>query len=196
MADDSICTIVVSNVPPEAKESELRVFFRFHGDIKEVQYSNAERTSVLIEYTKPDEAESALLFNDTTFHGCVIKVDLFNQSSIPEQVSAPEPEPEPAFEEPATFEEFEIPSVPEEAPVSPAKSPSPAPVVSPVKPSVSRAPHKTLVSEPVAETAFKKAPEADDATLAKLTLLSPFDTANSVLVVVLYFSYLCVGSVF
>ena len=38
-----MCTIQVSNVPAEAKESELRVFFRFHGDIKAVQYDSGDR---------------------------------------------------------------------------------------------------------------------------------------------------------
>jgi len=178
--------ILVSNVPAQAKESDLKVFFRFHGDIKHVEYQNEERTKALIEYTKPDEAESALLFEGTTFHGCLIKVALFDQPHIPAA------EPAPALS-PTSFQEQLSPAF--EVPILERPVPEPQyPQLDPVDRKFEEYHTQEPVSKPKQEVYAE--PEADDQTLTKLTLLSPFDTANSVLVVLVYFSYLCVGSFF
>merc|ERR1711934_1331702 len=200
---EEMCTIQVSNVPAEAKESELRVFFRFHGDIKAVQYDSGDRSTVLIEYTKSDEAESAQLFDNTSFHGSIIKVGLYDKPHIPLGTSlgagepaAPAPSstssfqetPQPVFDpvpaeqlsppEPAVYANpdpsEELPAYTAPAP-APALSPAPAPA--PIKPAAPAAP-------------------VDSKKFDEILKLSPFDTANSVLVVLFYFSYLCIGSVF
>ena len=51
----------------------------------------------LIEYTRADEAEFALLFNNVSFQNSIIKVDMYEHAHIPlsATVSASEPMSEP-----------------------------------------------------------------------------------------------------
>ena len=53
------------------------------------------RSVVLIEYARADEAESALLFNNTSFHNSIIQVDMYEHAHIPISVTASYLQPEP-----------------------------------------------------------------------------------------------------
>eukprot|EP00658_Telonema_sp_P-2_P079491 TRINITY_DN7695_c0_g1_i10.p1 TRINITY_DN7695_c0_g1~~TRINITY_DN7695_c0_g1_i10.p1 ORF type:complete len:194 (+),score=64.45 TRINITY_DN7695_c0_g1_i10:190-771(+) len=192
MAD--LRTIVVSNVSDEAKESELRVFFRFHGDIVNVQYENADRSKVLIEYSNADEATGALLFDNTSFHGNILRVDMYDKPQIPSA-----PDVEPVLETSPVGVEEEEEAEEDEEPQFESPKHGEGEAASLFARSTGSQPSEP-VSSPVTSTAkiSSNGPfdgDADDATVSKITLFSPFDKHNGVLVVLGYLVYLCVGTI-
>merc|ERR1712070_810566 len=75
-------TVRVTNVSSSANENELKVFFRFHGDIVRIRnlHRSSDGCTYLIEYKEGKEAESALLFDRTSFYSSPIRVELSRET--------------------------------------------------------------------------------------------------------------------
>merc|ERR1711939_164137 len=127
-------TVRVQNVSTSANENELKVFFRFHGDIIQIRQLHKgeggdQGSTYLVEYKESKEAESALLFDRTSFYSSPIRVEL-SRETIEEFDKANQPR---VAEERAlpTSNVTSTPTPPAPSPMATAPSPPPRSVPSP-----------------------------------------------------------------
>jgi len=196
-------------VSASANINELRVFFRFHGDIVDIRDLSTTGGELpctyLVEYKEPKEAESALLFDRTSFYSSPIRVELSTET-----IAEWDREHGRDNED---FEEFEdLDNPPEEPAFAPqaSKSPGPTPDTgttrqqerssSPVR-NDSRAFAANLdaktptvgKSEAMPATPAREVTDSTEA-LRSVEKFNPFQPLPAAMVIMSYFLYLFVTS--